>query len=519
MITDAIRTQLYRLASTVWGNPQAVLKHDPSGFEYIDVQEYRHGLQALFGSPTISKILVRDEYRTALQELQTDPYARGAYVTGQPGIGKTLFLVYLLVELLGQCRKVLVHDTRGQFYAIFAENTVNFHLLTDETPLDSDDDDPESDRRIWALSDSSAGVRSPPIGFWSFEDRHIRTIQATSLRKDRWHEWSKQATAKCYVMDVWTEQEITNLATLLNSDTQRMVDLYKKWGGAPKTLLEYVDLPDQYIETLHRQSARLAVAKCRTMISSIEEKKISEDTMTQFYFCRPLRFAKPSIIRELSCAVVPTPASCHFLAEVLQKLNDYIRLEFFDALSIRSETRQAARYIYKSWLHCFLSAGRSIDCHWSHRRAKSASFRGTTTLISARPDELKDVKKLPYYWVAPPKFPGIDGALICQDAIFAVQVTIRAKDKPPEEGLEKLQNNLPPHLKYLPWHLVFVGNTDWSIERVANEWAGKIFLPTSKRCVTVGWSQVDPVEEGITYRITCDENHQLEEELMEVEDE
>ncbi|KAF8125005.1 hypothetical protein EV363DRAFT_1353394, partial [Boletus edulis] len=490
------------------GNPQAVLKYDPSGFECIDVEEYQLGLQTLFGSSTISKVLVRDEYRTALQELQTDTYVRGAYVTGQPGIGKTLFLVYLLVELLGHRRKVVVHDTSGQFYAIFTDNTVNFHLLTDQTPLDPDDSEP--DRHIWALSDSGTEVRSPPIGFWSLKDRHIRTIQATSLRKDHWHKWSKLATAKCYVMDVWTEQEITNLANLLGFDVQRMIGLHQKWGGAPRTLLEYVDLPDQYIETLYRQSARLAVAKCRTIISSVEEKDISEDTMTQFYFCRPLHFAKPSIHRRLSCAVVPTPAICHFLAEALQKLNDSIRLGFFDALSIRSETRQAARYIYKSWLHCFLSAGRSIDCHWSHRRAKSTSLRGTTTLISARPDELKDVMKLPYYWVAPPKFRGIDGALIRQDAIFAVQVTTRAKNKPPGEGLEKLQNILPPHLKNLPWHLVF---------RVANEWAGKMFLPTSKRCVTVGWSQVDPVEEGITYRITCDENHPLEEELMEVEDE
>ncbi|KAF8441700.1 hypothetical protein L210DRAFT_3644942 [Boletus edulis BED1] len=512
MISNDTRDKLNRFTSIIWHNgTQAVLRrHDPERFEYIDLEGYLDSFQFIFGPTIVAKILVRDEYRTALQDLQTDAYDRGAYVTGQPGIGKTNLLVYLLVELLGQHCKVAVHDNDGQVYALFADSTVNFSPLADGTLLESRD-------RVWTLSHSNARVPRPPSRFY-VHTRRTRTIQTTFPKKERWHEWSKQVCASCYVMDIWSEQEITNLAKLLGFDVQRMIGLHKKWGGTPRTLLEYVDMPDQEIENLYRQSARLAVTDCRIMISSVMENKLSEDTMTQFYFCRPLNFAKPRINRELSCAVVPTPTICHFLAEALQKLNDSIRLEFFDDLGFYSETRGVARYIYKAWLHAFLSAGRSMDCNWLHRQAKVTSLRGTATLISAGSDELKDVKKLPYYWVAPPKFPGIDGALIRQDAIFAVQVTIRAKDKPPEEGLEKLRNDLPANLKNLPWHLVFVGNTDWSIETVANKWAGKIFLPTSKRCVTVGWSQVDPVEEGITYRIRCDENSQLE-ELIEVEDE
>ena len=42
--------------------------------------------------PDHVKILVRDEYRTALHELETNrTYRRGAHITGQPGIGTSSF--------------------------------------------------------------------------------------------------------------------------------------------------------------------------------------------------------------------------------------------------------------------------------------------------------------------------------------------------------------------------------------------------------------------------------------------
>jgi hypothetical protein len=86
------RDNLNSFASAVWGNPQAVLKRDHTiGVDYIDLTAYHDAFEFLLGSAfQHAKILVRDEYRTALHELETNnTYRRGAYVTGQPGIGKS----------------------------------------------------------------------------------------------------------------------------------------------------------------------------------------------------------------------------------------------------------------------------------------------------------------------------------------------------------------------------------------------------------------------------------------------
>ena len=82
---------LNSFASAVWGNTQAVLKRDrTTGVHYIDLTAYHDAFEFLLGSAFQHvKILVRDEYRIALHELETsNTYRRGAYVTGQPGIGK-----------------------------------------------------------------------------------------------------------------------------------------------------------------------------------------------------------------------------------------------------------------------------------------------------------------------------------------------------------------------------------------------------------------------------------------------
>lgn len=81
---------LGRFAGIVWGNPQAVLKKHPEGFEYIDLSGYLKAFRTFFaGMVTHDKLLVTNEYRIALQELQGDAYQAGACVVGQPGIGES----------------------------------------------------------------------------------------------------------------------------------------------------------------------------------------------------------------------------------------------------------------------------------------------------------------------------------------------------------------------------------------------------------------------------------------------
>ncbi|KAF8133329.1 hypothetical protein EV363DRAFT_1397562 [Boletus edulis] len=488
VVDNDVRVDLKTFAKTVWGRPGAISKHhDAEGFEYIDLGRWLGAFQTIFGAAIEENILVRDEYRTAVQELQTDRYSRGAYVTGQSGTGKTLFLVYLLVRLLEQRQKVAVHDIDHQFYVIFTDK-VTFHPLVDKKPL-------RDGGHMWALSDSNhQNSGAPPSGFYSYP-QSVRMIQATSPKKKCWHEWRKQARAECYVMDIWTEREVTNLAKLMGLDVHRMVQLHKKWGGAPRTLLDYLGESDEAIESSYRDDAIVAAREGSSTIISIVKRDLSEnlDALSKFYFCRPANYAKSTIDRTRACAVVPTQTICYILGAALQHLSNTIRSQLFTALSRPSDAGQAADFIYKSRFHTFIcAANKSIACHWLHDPDNDSKVEET----------------LPYYWYETSGFAGIEGALIRDDAIFAFQINISSEHPSPEPGLRKLRNVLPPKLRNRRWHVVFVGNEESLIEAAAKQWAGKVYLTkTSRKCVPVAWSKVDPVEERIT-----DES---EEELMD----
>ena len=116
--------------------------------------------------------------------------------------GRSLFLIYVLVSHLGQRRAVAVQ--LRECYALFEESKVSFYSLSDADPLEKFD-------FLWALVDSNDNVLSPNEIFRGPPNR-IRPIQTTSPREKRWKEWSKYNGAKCYVMDIWSEKEIADLA-------------------------------------------------------------------------------------------------------------------------------------------------------------------------------------------------------------------------------------------------------------------------------------------------------------------
>ena len=103
---------------------------------------------------------------------------------------------------LGQKRAIALQCPDGAYYALFRDS-VTFHYEYDQEPL-------FELSPLWALSDSSGRVQSPSVYFRGFPEK-IRVIQTTVPEEIRWQEWSKYAGAKCYIMDIWTEEEIAHL--------------------------------------------------------------------------------------------------------------------------------------------------------------------------------------------------------------------------------------------------------------------------------------------------------------------
>ncbi|KAI9566980.1 hypothetical protein HD554DRAFT_1041616 [Boletus coccyginus] len=302
------------------------------------------------------------------------------------------------------------------------------------------------------------------------------------------------------------------LSTLLGLDVPRMTALSSNWGNVPRTLVKYVNTEDRELERLYRRSAGRAVRECKIMIDGGLEFDLPENPLSTFYFLRPMTTPTGTIARMFASISVPTQTLCRLLAEALQKQDNQVRLQFYNALSHHENTRQAAGYIFESWFHSFFVGKQVMDCHWFQGSVDDAD--PPTLSMPAHANFIPPTKTAPgsaippYYWI-PSKinFAGIDGTLVLQDRIFVFQTALGSKHRSPINGLKDLQKLLP----HLPWRVVFVGPEEGPIKAVAECWNGKLSFPTDKDSVPVGWSALDPARGGVIYK-------DPEELSMEVDD-
>ena len=84
---------LSEISRQAWGHPELFLKNetfpDVGNTEHVDLGRYLPAVDRCFSGPELSLVLVRNEYRLALQLLRRSLYTRGAYtIAGRSSIGK-----------------------------------------------------------------------------------------------------------------------------------------------------------------------------------------------------------------------------------------------------------------------------------------------------------------------------------------------------------------------------------------------------------------------------------------------
>ena len=292
------------------------------------------------------------------------------------------------------------------------------------------------------------------------------------------------------------------ISELLGVDVGRMTSLAQQWGCVPRTVLDFTrdKATDSYIEKSYRRRARTAVLRSQEVVDAAAENTYLDDVPSQIFFCQP-QLEGSKINRMLSCATVPTKTIRRLLGEALQHQHTRVRVNFFNALRQSSQMSQAAGVIFENWFLSFFSAARTIQCNWVQESGVS-ELKGRTTVIYRKWEVVK-VAPPPYFWIAPPHFPGIDCALILDTGVYVFQVTIRRIHKPPMEGMKTLRKYLPRQLKNNPWSVVFVGDYKSQIRTVAKSLVGKIPFPTPDgKSVPIAWSVVNPMRSGIAYKVS-----------------
>ncbi|KAH7886431.1 hypothetical protein F5I97DRAFT_1928284 [Phlebopus sp. FC_14] len=461
----------------------------------LDFGEHSAAVQLLCGGLWRGgKILVRTEYREALQALEEEQvYRKGAYVVGQPGIGKTYFLIYLLVERLREHKAVAFQLSSCPFYVLFTEN-VTVHSIQHSKPLRHSD--------VWGLSDSNSLIMTPAPAFLDLPN--VRVVQATSPNRNRWKEWSKQYGAGRYVMKVWSIDEIEDLAVLLGLDVERMTACAKEWGGVPRTLLSFTTSDEGDFECEIQKAASNAVIACDDFIRAIESLAVDKSVPSSIFFIKPMEDNDGHVYRRRPVTYVPTPRIADELAVALRNKDKAIKIAFFRSMESHPTTRQSGGFIYENWFHSLFASGEVVECQW-YITAGSVSLPDTlqtpTGMAPLTLDGLKFTMP-PFYWVPPTSnFPGINSVLVTENEIFAIQITLSYDHTSPQVGLDHLRNLVLMDKKSLPWRVLVVGLEEEHVLSAIRKWAEKLTFgpPRSKTTIPVGWCVVDPTRRKIAY--------------------
>ncbi|EGF76439.1 hypothetical protein BATDEDRAFT_28349 [Batrachochytrium dendrobatidis JAM81] len=184
----------------------------------------------LFGqdipSTSLNKLYIRDSYKSIASRI--NPGIKRAIITGTPGIGKSLFLIYLLWKLVKEGKRVLFiyhpstiyYDGQGGvFYPNFlpSNNNVNFWA---------------SD--LWCLFDAK-GKNAADLSALPYEDCSF--VLSTSPRREMVNDFKKFPHLRIFYMPIWTEIELETITPCFVTVIDWR-DRFKILGGIPRYVLE-----------------------------------------------------------------------------------------------------------------------------------------------------------------------------------------------------------------------------------------------------------------------------------------
>ncbi|RPD70001.1 hypothetical protein L226DRAFT_259703 [Lentinus tigrinus ALCF2SS1-7] len=211
-----------------------------------DVWEYLGITSATRGS-----LYIRSEYKSMYERLCNShkwldpldidpPYIPGVIVTGQPGIGKSYFSVYALLQRMADEQPVVFFTRRG--WAVYVDDSgirrtsissidapVDFPLVSYAPPAS----------RIWALID--APVAKGPIPDAIIASSMFYVLCASPERSTYTH-LLKQSAREFY-MDPWTDQELFAMFTLTARPSDHrpslewVRDMRSEFGPCPRDLV------------------------------------------------------------------------------------------------------------------------------------------------------------------------------------------------------------------------------------------------------------------------------------------
>ncbi|RHZ55278.1 hypothetical protein Glove_417g36 [Diversispora epigaea] len=168
----------------------------------------------------IDIIYIRKCYRDLLK-IVFDENIRRIRISGNPGIGKSVFTYYILYKL-AQLNKTIVYNHLGSTFIIFEKEKafyVNQSIMREYIHCQD----------VWYIVDATEP-----------EKVKAKTILICSLRLDHYRNFDKYVGTTIRYMPIWSLEEIETCRKRIFNDLEpkKVNDLFSKWGGIPRFVLE-----------------------------------------------------------------------------------------------------------------------------------------------------------------------------------------------------------------------------------------------------------------------------------------
>ncbi|KAH9008752.1 hypothetical protein EDB85DRAFT_2252798 [Lactarius pseudohatsudake] len=396
------------LHDILWGKKFHVLNSAPFGdegeLEYLDAEEIDR-LKLLDLEFCEKVLLFRREYITAYESLSLGSPTNkepSVVVIGQPGIGKSIFLFYVLLHRLSNRLPT----------ALQLENTFVLFLASGAYLYSGDDRSVDIPRGTLALTYTDVKVKIPCDAFLFAERRrYARIVQVASAYQAGWKKWHEQFEADLFVMISFSADEIKVLTTIRGLQVDGLLRIYNTWG------------PDTRNYRLQAFSVLFSVL--------------------------PQDFSRAG--RWIAVAEVASEHVNDLILNATIEAETTEQISFFSSLRTHPWFKSATTRILKTFVLTWLSA-----------HPASTPISCTAAAASAPALKIPDVKRhaFPFCFLpVSPTLPAVDAIIFDKKLLITIQVTVSPKQSVNLSALEKIWDGLPLAIKRKhKWCNVFVTN-------------------------------------------------------------
>ncbi|KAJ7743168.1 hypothetical protein B0H16DRAFT_1423152 [Mycena metata] len=385
-------------------------------------------------------LVVREDYLAVLPLMKQHSSRRLFIITGQPGIGKTTFLIYLLLYRLERKLPTAIQLDTDQFFIFDDRGAVRY----DATAYPD-----ERLQKCWALCDSNDNMlqMSPRI-----RSSALRILLTTSPKPDRWKEMGKQLGGKVHIIKLPSVMEIAAILSKIQLDPGAALRLVGRWGPSLRSVIYALKDP-QSLDELEANALNAAVVLSKEAISL--SLSPSAQGMLPIGEGSSLMFLdRVGTKAHLS---IPTRYLGQILDQRAHDLTNERAFELFSMLSSHSLTRSGAGWGHEIAVHrLMIKEGKTLALQ---HLAQQMNMPTTSNLLYGTIAALGRTHfKIPFYWMpSAANFPGIDSVLgDTQGNIFILQATIAQEHRDPKDGIRKIWAAMPDFRRRCTLHFVLV---------------------------------------------------------------